>query len=347
MTMKRIICIFVCLALLLAVAGCAKKNDAPAAADNPQAQNEPAAEPTPAEDSTEAPVITPVPEDEAGSMPDIFSEPVADSDVFVSDGMKLSVPSKYSNLVQVGMGSALFGADGLFSVREIASMEAGEKQHPGEDWGEGALFGIGRMSEAEVHELMCGYLNNEHIFAKDADGNYYVFYQPTDVRFCREDMTNLQNSPDLEQWSALNEWAAGVPEQFIEYNGLEKFAYGGTDVEMMLSRIAYRNDTYFEFRSLDYGELYPDTPEHSAEYAKKLMDGVKYEYCGESETPDGEYYVIDFPNDGVRLDFFKGGDYVRADYGDYSTLLRITAPSAGYCVDVLRQWNETLQKNGG
>ena len=116
---------------------------------------------------------------------------------------------------------------------------------------------------------------------------------------------------------------------------------------MMLSRIAYHTDTFFMLNSLDYGELYPDTPERSAEFAGKLLDGVRYEYCETTETPDGEYYVIDFPNDNLRLDFFKSADYVRADYGDYQMLMRITAPSEGYCTDVLSQWCQALQKAGG
>ncbi len=340
--MKKLLCVVVCLALLAALSACAAKKDAPA--DDapqteavPETQNAPEAAP---EAESSAPAETP-------QMPDVFDVPPADGSVYVKVGLKLVVPNEYANLVFVGQGSPLFGGDNLFSVREIASTEAGEKQHPGEVRGEGALFGIGRLSESEAHEMMCGYLNNEHIFARDAENNYYVCFQPTDVRFCREDMTNIQDSPDLRQWSALCEWANTVSDSFTEINSLEPFAYGGTDAEMMLSRIAYRDDTFFQLNSLDFGELYPDTPERSAQYARELLEGVRYESCDTSETPDGEYYVIDFPNDGLRLDFFKSADYVRADYGDYQMLMRITAPTKGYCIDVLGQWAQALQKAGG
>ena len=115
---------------------------------------------------------------------------------------------------------------------------------------------------------------------------------------------------------------------------------------MMLYRIAYQSGTFFMLNSLDYGELYPEQPEPSATFAKQILEAATFEYCDESETPDGEYYVIDFPNDGLRLDFFKGADYVRTDYGDYQTLMRITAPEKGYCTKVLDQWCQALQAGG-
>ena len=344
--MKRILCILLCAALLLALTACASKTDAPDAG-TPQSENAAQAEPAPAEDPAQTPAIEPAPEDAANSMPDIFNEPMDDSSVYVKDGLKLAVPNEFYNLVLVGMGSPLFGDDNLFSVREIASMEAGERSHPGEDWGEGALFGIGRMSEDEVHDLLSGYLNNEQVFARDAENNYYVLYRPSDVRFFRENMENIADSPDIQIWSEMNDWAASIPELFTELNGLEAWNHGGSEAEMMLYRIAYRDDTFFMLNSLDYGELYPESPEPSAAFAKELLDGTSFEYCDESETPDGEYYVIDFPNDSLRLDFFKGADYVRADFGGYQTLMRISAPEKGYCVKVIERWCQALMQTGG
>ena len=243
--MKKLFCIILCLALLAALCACGAK----------PAQDEATSQSVPEDAGQSEPAPTPEPEpepepqssDDSSSgeapMPDVFDVPAEDGSVYVKDGLKLVVPNEYANLVLIGQDSPLFGRDDLFSAREIASMEAGEKQHPGEDWCDGALFGIGRLSESEVHEMMCGYLNNEHIFAKDAENNYYVCFQPTDVRFVREDMSNLHDSPDLAQWTALNEWADTVPDSFTELNGLERVYYGGTDAEMMLSRIAYHTDT--------------------------------------------------------------------------------------------------------
>ena len=342
--MKRILCILLCAVLLLTMTACARKTDEPGAGGTDQAPAQ--AEPAPVTEPESEPAPAAEPEPAAESMPDIFDVPVEDGSVYVKDGLKLTVPDEYADLVLVGQGSPLFGGDNLFSVREIASMEAGEKQHPGEDWGEGALFGIGRMSEDEVHEFLCGYLNNERVFARDADKNYYVLFRPTDVRFCRENMENIADSPDIQIWTEMNDWAASIPEIFTELNGLEAWDHGGSDAEMMLYRIAYQNGTFFMLNSLDYGELYPESPEPSASFARKILDAAAFEYCDESETPDGEYFVIDFPNDNLRLDFFKGADYVRADYGDYQSLMRISTAEKGYCVKVIEQWCQALQAGG-
>ena len=136
--------------------------------------------------------------------------------------------------------------------------------------------------------------------------------------------------------------------QFIRDNGLEAWYYRGSSTEMMLSRIAYRTDTYFELKSLDYGELYPDTPESSAAFAKQLVENVNFKYCSDDvEAPDGEYYVIDFPNDMMSIDVFKGGDYIREEYDGFQMLLKVTGPTEGYFVDIMNQWNQALQKAGG
>ena len=311
---KRILCVTLALLLLLSLTACASKKPA----SEPETQDEPAAAsaPTSTEEPAQTPTIEPVQEEDINSMPDIFSEPAADSDEFVSGGLRLSVPSKYSNLVQVGMGSP--------------------------------LFGIGRLTEDEIHEMMCGYFNNEHIFARDADHNYYVMFQPTDVRFYRENMENIADSPDIQIWSELNEWAAGIPEQFIELNGLEAWSFGGSTAETLLSRVAYRTDTLFVLNSLDYGELYPAAPEPSASFAAQLVENVDFEYCDDSvEAPEGEYFVIEFPNDMMSIDVFKGGDYIREEYDGFQMLLKVTGPTEGYFADVMEQWNQALQKAGG
>ena len=344
-TMKRILCFLLCAVLLLAMTACAQKTPAPDTGDAGQESAQ--AEPAPGGDSESAPAPDAASDPAPAGMPDIFDVPAEDGSVYVKDGLKLTVPDEYADLVLIGQGTPLFGGDNLFSAREIASMESGERSHPGEDWGDGALFGIGRMSEDEVHKFLCGYLNNERVFARDAENYYYVLYRPSDVRFFRDDMENIADSPDLQLWSEMNDWAASIPEIFTELNGLEPWNHGGSEAEMMLYRIAYQDDTFFMLNSLDYGELYPEQREPSASFAKQMLDGTSFEFCDESETPDGEYFVIDFPNDALRLDFFKGADYVRADYGDYQELMRITGQEKGYCVKVMEQWCQALQKAGG
>ena len=344
--MKNRNCIL-CLALALLLVGltaCSAKMEPASADPEPESVDttpEPAAEPA----EPEPEPAEPVPEIESDEvLDDDMLEPLLDGgSEYVSGGLKLTVPEEYAPLVQIGMGTSLFGSKELFSAREIASVEAGQKLHPGEDWGDGFLFSIARVSEEELHRMLCGYLNNERPFARDADGNYYICYYPSDVRLVREDMENLANSPDLEQWSALNEWAAKVPEQFVKDNpGLERWDYDYSDVAMYLNRIAYFGDETEYSLFCDFVEYKPKGDE-GAKYALQLLENVEFEYCSADETPDGEYQVVSFPQENARIFFYKGGEYAAVDYGgDYGSLYRISAPSAGYCLDVLAEWAKAL-----
>ena len=89
-------------------------------------------------------------------------------------------------------------------------------------------------------------------------------------------------------------------------------------------------------------------PEPSASFAAQLLENVDFEYCDDDvEAPDGEYFVIEFPNDMMSIDVFKGGDYIREEYDGFQMLLKVTGPTEGYFVDVMNQWNQALQKAGG
>lgn len=337
--LKKILCL--CLAMLLTLlAACTAKLEPASVEPEPETVD---AAPEPAPEPAE-PAPEPEIENEEVSDDDMLTPILGDGSEYVSDGLKLTVPDEYSPLVQIGTGTSLFGDQELFSAREIASVEAGQKLHPGEDWGDGFLFSIARVSEEELHRLLCGYLNNERPFARDADGNYYICYYPSDVRLVREDMENLANSPDLEQWSALNEWAATVPAQFVKDNaGLESWEYSYSDVGMYLNRIAYFGDETEYSLFCDFTEYKPKGDE-GAKYALKILENVEFESCSADETPDGEYQVISFPQENARIFFYKGGEYAAVDYGgEYGSLYRISAPSAGYCLDVMAEWAKALE----
>ena len=332
--LKKFLCLFLAL-LLVTLAACAKSVQ-----DKPAEENDSEAAPA-------APAPAPEPEVETEDVTDDetfdpLDIPFDEGSVFMNDGLKLTVPTEYSSLVLVSQGNPAFEADDLFTVRELASVEAGEKIHPGEDWGDGVLVGIGRISEQEVHMLLCGYLNNERPFARDANGDYYVAYYPSDVRLMREDMENLIGTPDLEQWSALNDWAATVPGEFIKNNsGLEPWDPGNSEIDMYLARIAYAGDkTEYTFTH-DFQEM----PHGAADaaYAEQILLNADFNQCSNYDTPDGEYDVLYFPQDEIRLYFYKGGDYVGIDYGDYQALYRITAPAEGYCRDTLAEWADALE----
>ena len=335
--MKSLLCLALAL-LLVCLSACASK---PEQAPEPAPASVPDAAPESAPESAPEPEVETV-EITDDDMTAVLDIPFDEGSVYMNSGMKLTVPSEYASLVLVSQGNPAFEADDMFTVRELASVEAGEKIHPGEDWGDGVLVGIGRISEKEVHMMLCGYLNNERPFARDANGDYYVAFYPSDVRLMREDMENLIGTPDLEQWSALNDWAATVPETFIENNpGLEPWNPGSSEIDMYLARIAYAADqtdyTFIhDFQEMPHGSV-------DAVYAEKLLLDADFNQCSNYDTPEGEYDVLYFPKDEIRLYFYKGGDYVAIDYGDYQALYRITAPADGYCRNALADWAEALE----
>ena len=98
-------------------------------------------------------------------------------------------------------------------MTEKASFEASGKES-----GAGWLFGIRKISEEEMAELKSQDVPGEELFARDGDGNCFVFTHPTDVRYYRED--NEAMVRDQEIWTTLTAWAwDSVRESFLRENG--------------------------------------------------------------------------------------------------------------------------------
>jgi len=144
--------------------------------------------------------------------------------IFENDGKKLLVPLEYYDVVVTEMPEN--DEDGiLFSVSEKASIEA-DKAQGGSGEGAGWLFSIGRVSEAQLQEMFSNDIPGAEAFAKDAEGNYYIYYHPTDVRIVRESYEGMgdETNEDWQQWTALNEWAQDkVRDTFVSENGLEAY----------------------------------------------------------------------------------------------------------------------------
>lgn len=229
----------------------------------------------------------------------LISAAVCSAADFSNEGLVLSVPDEYANLVTVEV--AEHDAEGmLFSVSEKASIEAAFKQGYMFD-GAGWLFAIGRVSEDEMHQMLCDDMSGREVFAKAADGTCYILYHPTDVRMVREDYSDQSG---LEQWSMLSEWAATVPETFIAENeGLTAEKHSNTTLDIYLARMLYRDDVDYTVSTTEFGPVEPGKV-NVAPYLKPLTEGVVYEYADIQEAPDGEYVVLNFADDDVRFDFF-------------------------------------------
>ncbi|MCR4962977.1 MAG: hypothetical protein K6B40_03760 [Firmicutes bacterium] len=220
--------------------------------------------------------------------------------VLENGGLQLTVPAEYAGLL-IAEAPEDVNEGVLFTVAEKASVEAAQALGQ-EDIGAGWLFDIARVSAGELHEMLCNDMSGREVMACDADGNYYVFCHPTDVRLVRETAEEMNEA--AEQWSRLNEWADSVRESFVNENdALTAYTRGNSDLEIYLNRIAYMPDTHYTVSTLEYGPMEANGFDATA-YVEKLLDGVTYEDAGISETPDGEYAVIEFPEDDIRFDFF-------------------------------------------
>ena len=143
--------------------------------------------------------------------------------VYEKRGFQLKIPRAYDSrlITQVVDSRGM-----LFAVSEKASVEATPRGLE-EDTGAGWLFTIGFVGEKKYSELMENDVPGQELFAKDKEGNFYLYYHPTDVRYARESREALER--DQWQWQELNEWAWGsVRQEFLKDNP-QLFPYAAED----------------------------------------------------------------------------------------------------------------------
>ena len=229
---------------------------------------------------------------------------------YENGGLQLEIQPRYNDLITVEMPQD--DEKGvLFTVSETASLEAGK--HEGAGW----LFSIGKISEEKLHEMMCSDMSGAQVFAKDSDGSYYMYYHPTDVRFERATVEEMKN--DSAQWTMLCEWANDVPDQLTEQNGLEYAAFSNSEVDMAVARAAYKEGVNATLSTTEFGPVEIAGVDGSP-YAEFIMQGW-FSYADRQEAPDGEYVVLNFPDEDYRVDFFFApGAFARIVSGDRETI---------------------------
>ena len=254
-------------------------------------------------------------------------------------GYVLNIKPKINSLITVDAPEN--DPDGiLFTVSETASLEAG-----GYD-GAGWLFSIGKVSENRLHELLQNDMSGAYVFAKDASGDYYMIYHPTDVRYERATAEEMERG--MAQWTMLNAWAEEVTGRFIDENeGLESYDRGNTAVDIYLARAAWQEGVNATLSTTEYGPVelkgVDGTP-----YAESVM-GCHFWETDAGETPDGEYVALNFPDDGVRLDFFFApGGYVRCVSGDYEALYQASwEDDNATCAEAMQGWYYAAAEHAG
>ena len=327
-------------ALVLSMAACGSANagagksaEAPAAETEAQeAEAEKEAEATEAAEPAEA-------EKEEAAAKEI---------VYENGGFKITVPAEFADKVIVDTPAD--NDDGvLFDVTEKASVDAAKAKGSEYD-GIGWLFAIGVRNEEEFHKMLCSDVSGEEPIGYDADGNYYVFFHPTDVRYDRE--TPEQMQADQDDWSKTVEWAYTMKQDFLDENaGLTPFKWGGTVLEAYLARTAYDKEAVYTLSTLEFaqdGALEPSDKVDAAKYFEMLTKDATYELF-EGEAPDGEYVVLSFPEDDVRFDFFyaeDGKNLIRQVWGDNEQVYKVTfADEKKTANDIMDAWARELAEN--
>ena len=257
---------------------------------------------------------------------------------YENGGLSMEIQPKYNDLITVETPKN--DPNGiLFSVSETASLEAG-----GYD-GAGWLFSIGNVSERTLHELLCNDMSGMEVFAKGGDESYYIYYHPTDVRYERATIEEMTR--DQAQWTMLCEWAEGVSSKIVDQNGLEYVSYGNSDVDIYLARAAYMDGARYTLSTTEYGPVTVKGVDGTP-YAEFVMQGLFSSVEG-GEAPDGEYIVLNFPDDDVRIDFFFAPDaYARVTSGGSETLYQAAwwDDDISYA-DAMRGWYYAAAEKAG
>lgn len=191
---------------------------------------------------------------------------------FTSEGFTLSIPNEFVDLLLVDTTVTEGPRSTFFSVHEKASVEASKALWPEDETMVGGfLFSIGRVDEDAFHEMMMYGMTGADVFARDNEGNYYIYYHPTDVQLVRVEYTEA----DWEQWGELCEWA-DVKAAFVEENpGLTPYERTYSDVDCVLHYAAYGDG--FTLLTDKYGdEIYAPELSDSMPCLEQLLDDVLF-----------------------------------------------------------------------
>lgn len=257
---------------------------------------------------------------------------------YENGGLRLEVQPKYNDLITVEVPAD--DPNGLlFTVSETASLKAG-----GFD-GAGWLFSIGKISADELHQMLCRDMSGAEVFAMGEDGSYYMYYHPTDVRYARETVEKMHE--DQDQWSMLCEWASTVRDSLAEKNGLEPVYYGNSEIDMLVARAAWGENAGVTLSTTEFGPVAIEGTDGSQYADVILLAG--FVPSDEKEAPDGEYVVLNFPDEGVRVDFFFApGNYARIVRDDTETLYQATVFfNEIHYADIMQGWYYTAAEQQG
>ena len=271
----------------------------------------------------------------------VLAETPAENFTAENGGLTISIPRKYFERLQVI--APVDAPDGtLFVVSEQASIDA--VKGTDEELGAGWIFSIRKAAKEELNELRGGYLLGEEVFAKAEDGGFYLLCMPTDYRFIRQNYEGTEKEEAL--FREMLDWAVSeVPQVLIALNNLTPWTYTNTEVDQLFARILYGGSRNFTLLFLEENAHKPDKVD-PAPWLEKLAEGVTIEEVDESETPDGEYIILNDPETDSRFDFFRAdGNYVRQIWngGQNQALFKVTFADSSLKVNsIISEWYEAV-----
>ena len=270
----------------------------------------------------------------------------ADSDTAVIyDGMILTVPTKYHDLLLIESDVGFGLRQMQFRVSEKASVEASKARWPDDEtMGGGFLFGLGRVDEDTFRGLMCADMSGAEVFATDGNGTYYMYYHPTDVQLIRD---GEYTDADWALWTELCEWAAGVPDRFMADNpGLTPLRRSNTSLDICLNRLLHWENTACTLtHSSTSAALFP-TPEQSLPYLEQLT-ACLVSYADGAAAPEAEYITLHIPEEDARFDFFldDSGLFREFFHDGSSALYRIDCDSGIPAGQIVQNWYEAAKND--
>ena len=328
-------------ALIVSMAACGAASAQGAPADDKT-------ETTEAAETTEATEVT---ENTESGEP--AAEVIAEPKVYENRGYKLSVPGELADKITVEAPD--LNDDGvIFSAYETKSVEAAEAKgndHMGYGW----LFTITERNEEEAHKVMVDAYGGQQPIAVTADGIYLIFNNPTDVRYERATVEDMEK--DQAEWSAACEWAASVARNFAKENGLTVIGFNNTLAESALAKAAFDENANYTISTTEHGPLAPNGVDPLPFY-EKMTKGALYENVdvAENEVPDGEYVVLAFPDEQVRYDFFfaEGSEnLIRTVQGpegeeQYTFFTKVTfEDGTSKASEIMHEWYDAIAEANG
>lgn len=256
-------------------------------------------------------------------------------------GLTLSIPSEYRDAVIVNTPEN--APDGtLFEVFEKGSVEAAKGTDL--EGSAGWIFSVRKVSREELNLLRGDDMSGKTVFAGTEDDGFYLLCTPTDYRFFRQSPEDAEKEEAL--FRELQQWAVGqAPQDLIAQNGLTPRTYTNTIVDQLFARILYGGSRNFNLIFLEENAHRPD-PVDPAPYLEKLAEGVVITEADETETPEGEYIVLNDLESDVRFDFFRtDGNYVRTVWNDgqNQALYKVTfADSSLKLNSLINAWYEAV-----